>query len=126
LGTVFGHMTTVSQSDNFFNFVTAHGPFELTAIILSAAAGMRMGFSLVSTGGLSRGASLLRASQEAMPTMGMAMVLFAGAAIIEGFLSPSNAPYELKAFVSALCSTLLLFYFVVLGYLRQSPDADPS
>jgi len=119
LGTVFGHMTTVPQADNFFDFVTAHGPFELTAIVLSAAAGMRLGFSLVSTGGLSRGESLLKASREAMPTMGVAIVLFAGAGLIEGFLSPSAAPYALKALVAATSTTLLLLYFVVLGYIQQ-------
>ena len=123
LGAAFGHMTTVPQGEHFFDFVTAHGPFELTAIILSAAAGMRLGFSLVSTGGLNRSSSLLQASREAMPTMGAAMVLFAGAAVIEGFLSPSAVPYEIKAFVATLCSTLLLLYFVVLGYLRQPTDA---
>jgi len=119
LGTVFGHMTTVPQADNFFDFVTAHGPFELTAIVLSAAAGMRLGFSLVSTGGLTRGDSLRRAGHEAMPTMAAAMVLFAGAALIEGFLSPSAVPYAVKASMAALCSTLLVFYFVVLGLVRQ-------
>ena len=51
LGAAFGHMGTVEQRDNFFQFVTAHGPFELTAIVLSAAAGMRLGFSLVDTHG---------------------------------------------------------------------------
>jgi uncharacterized membrane protein SpoIIM required for sporulation len=124
LGAAFGHMTTVPQADNFFHFVTAHGPFELTAIVLSAAAGMRLGFALVQTGGLSRLDSLRRAAREAMPTMGAAMVLFLLAAIIEGFLSPSSAPYAIKAFVSVLSSALLMFYFVLLGYPRD--DGAPT
>src|SRR5690606_28572032 len=52
LGAMFGHMLTVPQRGNFTEFVTAHGPFELTAIVFSAAAGMRLGFSMISTGGL--------------------------------------------------------------------------
>ena len=39
LGTVFGFMFRPELGDagvNFKNFVTAHGPFELTAIVLSA------------------------------------------------------------------------------------------
>ncbi len=118
LGTIFGHMTTVSQSENFFHFVTAHGPFELTAIVLSAAAGMRLGFSLVATGGLARTAALRLAATEAMPTMGAAMALFFLAALIEGFLSPSPAPYSVKAAVASLSCGLMLFYFVLLGYPR--------
>ena len=118
LGAAFGHMATVQQSDNFFHFVTAHGPFELTAVVLSAAAGMKLGFSLVDTGGLTRSAALRRASAEAMPTMCAAMIMFLLAALIEGFLSPSSAPYWIKASVAVLSAGLLTFYFVVLGYPR--------
>lgn len=118
LGAAFGYMTRVPQGDNFFHFVTAHGPFELTAIVLSAAAGMRLGFSLVQTNGLSRLDSLRREAREAMPTMGAAMALFFFAALIEGFLSPSPAPYAVKAAVAVLSCGLLMFYFVFLGYSR--------
>ena len=119
LGAAFGHMTSVPQRDNFFNFVTAHGPFELTAIVLAAAAGMRLGFSLVDTGGLSRIDSLRLTAREAMPTMGAAMALFFFAALIEGFLSPSPAPYAIKAAVALLSCGLLIFYFIILGYARE-------
>jgi uncharacterized membrane protein SpoIIM required for sporulation len=118
LGASFGHMATIPQADNFFHFVTAHGPFELTAIVLSAAAGMRMGFALVDTRGLTRIASLRRTAAETMPTMGAAMAMFLLAAMIEGFLSPSAAPYWVKATVGVLSAGVLVVYFVVLGYPR--------
>ena len=119
LGTIFGHMTTVPQSENFFNFVTAHGPFEMTAIVLASAAGMRLGFSIVSTDGLSRGDSLLRAGREAMPTMAAAILLFVGAAMIEGFVSPSAIPYSIKGGIALFSTVLLILYFFVLGIVRQ-------
>jgi uncharacterized membrane protein SpoIIM required for sporulation len=119
LGAVFGHMTASPNAENFFHFVTAHAPFELTAIVLSAAAGMRLGFSLVDTGGLNRRESLLLAGRRSMPTMGAAMLLFFLAALLEGFLSPSPAPYELKAAAFSVSVLLLLIYFVVLGYSLQ-------
>jgi uncharacterized membrane protein SpoIIM required for sporulation len=100
LGAMFGHMATTPQRDNFFEFVTAHGPLELTAIVLSAAAGMRLGFSLLNTGGLTRIASLRRAGVQTMPIMGVAIVIFALAALVEGLLSPSPAPYWVKASVA--------------------------
>ena len=119
LGAVFGYMSTLKpHSDHFFEFVTAHGPFELTAIVLSAAAGMRLGFALVDTGGLSRFDSLRKTAWEAMPVAGAAVVLFVLAAIIEGFISPSSLPYEVKGFVAAMSCAALLVYFVVLGYPR--------
>jgi len=118
LGAAFGHMATLPQRENFFHFVTAHGPFELTAIVMSAAAGMRLGFSLVDTRGLTRTAALRRASEQAMPTMCAAIIMFVLAALIEGFLSPSAAPYWIKASVAVLSAGSLMFYFVALGYPR--------
>ena len=119
LGAMFGHMFTLESRDNFIEFVTAHGPFELTAIVFSAAAGMRMGFSLIATGGLSRGASLRRAVSEATPTIAAGVVLFCLAAIIEGFVSPSSLPYAIKAGVAVLSSVVLVFYVFGLGLLAR-------
>jgi len=119
LGAVFGYMVSTPQRPNFLEFITAHGPFELTAIVFSAAAGMRLGFSLVDTGGWTRSASLRRAGQETMPTMGAAMILFALAALIEAFLSPSAAPYGVKAAVAVVSAAILTFYVLVLGRPRR-------
>lgn len=123
LGTVFGYMATLPQRDNFFQFVTAHGPFELTAIVLGAAAGMRLGFSLVDTRGYSRGASLRLASREAVPTACFSVILFVLAAGIEAYISPSALPYAVKAAVAVFSSGALLFYFVMLGFPRTEAAA---
>ncbi len=120
IGAVYGHMARLPQWEHFSTFVTAHGPFELTAIVFCAAAGMRLGFSIVSTGGLTRGASLRAAARETMPTVGAALVLFGLAAAIEGFLSPSAAPYALKAAVAVVSTAILLAYVLVLGRPRRT------
>ncbi|MDX1962989.1 MAG: stage II sporulation protein M [Pirellulales bacterium] len=121
LGGVFGYMASLEgpEREHFFEFVTAHGPFELTAIILAAAAGMRMGFSLISTRGLTRAAALELGAKEAFPTACAAVILFILAASIEGFVSPSAMPYWSKAMIAAISSGLLIYYFVVLGYPRK-------
>jgi uncharacterized membrane protein SpoIIM required for sporulation len=123
LGTAFGYMATVPEATNFYHFVTAHGPFELTAIVLSAAAGMRLGFSLIDTQGVDRVASLRAAGRRAMPTICAAVILFAAAGLIEAFLSPSAAPYWVKATVAVVSTLLLLFYIFVLGLRPRSSDA---
>jgi uncharacterized membrane protein SpoIIM required for sporulation len=125
LGAVFGYMYRPELGDaglNFKNFVTAHGPFELTAIILSASAGLRIGLGWLSTGGLTRSDSLIKSAREALPIAMCAVILFCLAAIIEGFVSPSTAqqlPWGVKALVAWVCSALLLIYFVILGYPRE-------
>ena len=74
------------------------------------------------TNGLTRTASLRKTAEEAMPIMGAAMILFFLAALIEGFLSPSAAPYAIKAMVAIVTSGLLMFYFVVLGFPQDEDD----
>jgi uncharacterized membrane protein SpoIIM required for sporulation len=120
LGAVFGHVSGLPQRENFYAFVTAHGPFELTAIVLSAAAGMRLGFSIIDTRGLTRLASLRKAGEETMPVAGAAVIMFGLAALIEGFVSPSPLPYAVKALTAGLSTAMLLFYLIVLGYPRGS------
>lgn len=121
LGAAFGYMARpdVPEGVNFFHFVTAHGPFELTAIVLSAGLGLRLGLAWMVTGGLTRIDSLRKAGQEAMPVMGAAMIMFFMAALIEGFYSPSALPYWSKAAVAIISSGLLTFYFIVLGFPRR-------
>ncbi len=122
LGAAFGYMgrPDVPQGVNFYNFVTAHGPFELTAIVLSAGAGLRLGWGWIHTHGLTRLASLQKTATEAMPLMGTAMLLFFLAAMIEGFVSPTGLPYPVKAGVGILSGGVLMFYFIVLGFPRGS------
>jgi hypothetical protein len=43
------------------------------------------------------------------------VILFLLAALIEGFLSPSAAPYWVKLAVAAVSGAMLLFYLVGLG-----------
>ena len=123
LGGSFGVMFRPDAGEagiHFRNFVTAHGPFELTAIVLSASAGLRIGVSWMFTRGYTRVSALVRAGKEAMPIAICAVVLFALAAFIEGFISPSTwLLWEVKASIALISSTLLTFYFVVLGYPRN-------
>lgn len=125
LGASFGYMgrDSVPAGDNFFEFVTAHGPFELTAIALSAAAGLRMGLGLFATGGLRRIDSLRLGALRAVPIVAAAAMLFFLAAFTEGFISPSPLPYSVKAGWAIMSSGLLMFYFVVLGFPRGESDA---
>lgn len=124
LGAAFGYMgrPEVAAGPHFFEFVRAHGPFELTAIVLSAGGGLRLGLAWLRTNGLTRAESMRRAASESMAVMGAAIVLFFLAALIEGFLSPSPAPKWIKTAVAVASSLLLTFYFVVLG-MQGDQDA---
>ena len=125
LGVIFGYMArgTTDGGDNFLEFVTAHGAFELTAIALAAAAGLRIGSGWLFTRGLTRLESVQQRGREAMPVISASVVLFFLAAFTEGLISPSGIPYVLKALWGIFSSCLLMFYFVVLGYPTESSRA---
>lgn len=127
IGTVFGYMFRPEMGAtraNFQEFVTAHGPFELTAIILSGGAGIRIGLGLVYTRGLTRLSSVIKAGREAMPIAGVATILFFMAAFIEGFISPSPLPWTIKSIIALISSLMLVVYFVVLGFPRGDEDDE--
>lgn len=128
LGAVFGYMarSDAAGSDNFMQFVTAHGPFELTAIALAAAAGLRLGIGLFYTRGLTRYDSLRKNALRSVPIIVAASILFVLAAFTEGFISPSPLPYVVKAGWAIASSGLITFYFVVLGFPRGGELNDAA
>ncbi|MBA63461.1 MAG: hypothetical protein CMJ76_13980 [Planctomycetaceae bacterium] len=125
LGATFGYMARedVPMTDNFVEFVTAHGPFELTAIVLAAAAGLRLGIAWVKTNGLSRGASLRKSGVESMPIMGVSIVFFFLAALIEGFISPSTLPYNFKLTICITSAVFIIVYLIGFGLFKGERHA---
>jgi uncharacterized membrane protein SpoIIM required for sporulation len=122
LGLIFGYMATSPSAINFYTFVTAHAPFELTAIVFSGAAGLRLGYGLIDTKGQTRLASLRREAKNALPTVGAAVVLFSLAALLEGYVSASALPYAAKAGIALVCAGLLTAY-VALGGRGRVPES---
>ncbi|MEM8733626.1 MAG: stage II sporulation protein M [Planctomycetota bacterium] len=125
LGACFGFMARngTEGGGNFLEFVTAHGAFELTAIALAAAAGLRIGIAMLVTAGLRRFDSIRLNAMKAIPVMTASGVLFFLAALTEGLLSPTGLPYAVKALFGVFSSVMLMFYFVVLGYPSEDSDA---
>jgi uncharacterized membrane protein SpoIIM required for sporulation len=124
IGLLAGHMATKPQAVNFFNFVTAHSSFELTAIIVSAAAGLRMGWGLIETKGQSRIGSLRREAVAALPALFSAVVLFVLAAFVEGYVSASPLPYHFKAAVAIGSAALIVAYLTLGGRQRGASGED--
>jgi uncharacterized membrane protein SpoIIM required for sporulation len=122
-GSLAGHMAVRPQGVNFFTFVTAHSSFELTAIIVSAAAGLRLGWSLIETRGQSRVDSLRRGAAEALPALCAAVVLFVLAAFVEGYVSASALPYRFKAAVALGSAALIIGYLTIGGRAGDAASA---
>lgn len=101
-GVLTAHLVHAGFAGTFFPFVIGHGAFELTAIVLSAVAGLRLGLALLAGGADSRATALRRAAAGIVPILfGMTAMLLL-AAVIEAFWSASPAlPASVKLGVGA-------------------------
>ncbi|MFA9418794.1 MAG: stage II sporulation protein M [Gammaproteobacteria bacterium] len=113
IGSIAGHLTRLDYVDTFYPFVVGHGAFELTAIVFSGAAGLKLGYSILNPGQLSRLNSLRLAGRESIPMLYGIVLMLVIAAFMEAFWS-ANASLSIssKYTVGAICWLLVLFYSV--------------
>jgi uncharacterized membrane protein SpoIIM required for sporulation len=124
-GAVAGYLTQRGMADTFYSFVVTHGAFELTAIMLSGAAGLRLGHALVAPGGYTRRQALVLAARESIDIVyGFALMLFIAAAIEAFWSSARWIPYGIKYSVAALAWTSVICYLCLQGRARAERDAD--
>ena len=111
IGSAAGYVTQQGFSETFWPFVIGHGAFELTALVLSGAAGLRLGRALIDPGPYSRAYALRIAGKETATLMiGVALMLTV-AAFLEAFWSSSSAlPIATKLGVGAMLWLLVLTY----------------
>ena len=121
LGAVAGYLTEVGYTETFWSFVAGHSSWELIAIALSGAAGLRLGMAVISPGPLSRRAALVAAGRPAVRIMYGAALLFFIAAFVEAFWSPvTEVPFAMKISVGIAGWLLLLAYFSLAGRSRAA------
>jgi uncharacterized membrane protein SpoIIM required for sporulation len=114
-GVVTGYVMHEGYGANIWTFMCGHAPFEITAIMVAGTAGLRMGWSLVDTRGITRMGSLRRSAPEiAHLVLGAASMLVI-AALIEAFWSPSSLPPPVKWTASFLFTSLVLGYLLFAG-----------
>jgi uncharacterized membrane protein SpoIIM required for sporulation len=116
LGAVAGFLVTRGDSERFFSFVVTHSAFELTAIVLSGAAGLRLGHAVLAPGRLTRTQALMRAARETSPVVFCFVVMLLVAAALEAFWSSAGwiAP-GVKYGVGACCWALVFAYLGLQG-----------
>ena len=118
LGLVASHLVREGSAQPFFSFVIGHGAFELTAILLSGVAGMRLGLAVLAPGPRSRVAALRAAALSSLPIIAGAALMLVIAAGIEAFWSPRRLPAELKYAVGAALWLLVALWLGTAGRSR--------
>ena len=120
IGAAAGHLTRLGLGSTFWPFVSSHGPFELTAIAISGAAGLLLGRALIAPGRQTRLAALRANARDAVALVGGAAIMLLLAAVVEAFWSAGSAPPAVKYGVGGLGWLLVAAY---LGFAGRGPEA---
>lgn len=121
LGAVFGYVHYSGNPLTLYTWVVAHGAPELTGVVISAMAGMRVGWSVLRPGRVDRRTALVLAGRKALPLMVGAAVLTSIAAMLEGFWSPMDLPPLIKFTAGGMCWLLVVVFLLFSG--RRQTDA---
>jgi uncharacterized membrane protein SpoIIM required for sporulation len=126
-GIIEGHLIYTGYANTLIPFVIAHSALELTAIIFSAYSGMLLGYRFFVTNGLSRGASIKKAGQDAMPIIaGSGLMLFIAAAIEAFWSSRHTLPLKLRIGAGIAVWLLVLSYFLFAGRAARGKKNEHS
>jgi uncharacterized membrane protein SpoIIM required for sporulation len=122
IGSVAGHLTQIGYGETFWSFVIGHGAFELTAIALAGAGGLKLGWSLLVPGRLPRGEALRLAAIDGVKLLGGATIFLLLAAFVEAYWSSMTlATPHIKYGVGALLWLLVLSYLLLAGRGEHAP-----
>ena len=115
LGTVLAVVQGYGLSGGLLTFTAAHGPLEISCIVFSGGAGLRLAWALLRPGDSSRRDALRLAGAQAVRVMLLVIPALGVAGILEAFLSPSDAPIALKLTVGLVAAFALWGYIGLVG-----------
>src|SRR4029077_19667101 len=115
LGTVLAVVQSYGLAGGLLTFTAAHGPLELSCIVLSGGAGLRLAWALLRPGDRSRRDAARLAGAQAVRVMFVVIPALGVAGALEAFLSPSDAPVFVKVAAGLVAVGLLWSYVFLAG-----------
>lgn len=120
-GAVVGYVSGTGDPEKLWTFVASHSSFELLGMLVVGMAGLKIGFSLLAPGLLSRGEALSKAGRDGLPLLIGGAAMTALAAVVEGFWSAQPIEANVKYTFGITFWVLHFVYFGVAG--RRSHGA---
>ncbi len=136
LGVTAGLMIEAGKADVLFGLLTPHGLLELTAVFLAGAAGMRLGWTVISPGHRPRSQVIAEQGRAVVSVaIGLAVVLLLSG-LIEALVTPSSLPTAARVGIGVLAEAAFLAYVIHFGRrgvrtgqtgdLADAPDVVPT
>lgn len=120
LGVVFGLTIENGQGTPLVEQVASHGLLELSCIVVSAAAGLRLGDAILRPGRRKRGDALVEEARGAVETVIGTAPWLVVAGFVEGFVSPRGIGWLPAVIVGAAFAGAFWALVVVRG--RPEPE----
>jgi uncharacterized membrane protein SpoIIM required for sporulation len=115
VGVAAGLMAAAGRFDIFLGLITPHGLLELTAVFVAAGCGLRLGWTVIDPGRLSRGQALARQGRTVGGVaLGLVLVLLVSG-VIEAFVTPSGLPTWARIGIGVLAEAAFLGWVFVAG-----------
>lgn len=129
LGTVFGLTGQYSMAGELGTFVAAHGPLEITLILVAGAAGLTVARSMLTAGDRPRGEAMAAAARRAVTVLLGVLPWLLLLGTVEAWISPRpEIPVAAKAALGI--GLWLLFWVVALnpfsGRLHRRRTAEET
>ena len=103
------------HAGHFWGLILPHGMLELTAVFVAGGVGLRLFWSWIEPGALTRTRSLAREGRTA-GTVALGLIVVLGASgVIEAFVTPSPLPTWGRIAIGALAWTCFMLYALVVG-----------
>lgn len=124
VGVAGGLFTHVGEWERFWGLILPHGLLEISAVIVSGAAGLRLGWTVISPGDRSRWAALT-ADGRYIGNVLIGMVLAFGiAGLIEGFVTGQPWPTSVRVAIGAIAFIAFWGWTIVYGQRASEIDAE--
>jgi uncharacterized membrane protein SpoIIM required for sporulation len=129
-GVLFGSITGLAvwagNGRPFFELITAHGVLELSCIVVSGAAGFRLGWAMVDPGRRRRGAALAAEGRRSVEIVLGTMPWLVLAGIVEGFVTPAGLGLGPVLVIGLSLGALYWGLVLWRGRPERRPDAGPD
>lgn len=134
VGVAAGLMFDAGKGGVFLGLIMPHGLLELTAVFLSAAVGMRLGWTVIAPGDRPR-AQVLAEQGRAVVAVAVGLVgVLLVSGLIEALVTPSPLPTFVRIGIGVLAEAAFLTYIVYFGRkaaragetgdVSDAPDVD--
>lgn len=100
---------------HFWGLISPHGLLELTAVFVAGGVGLRLFWSWVAPGDLTRGQSMAREGRTAGTVALGLVVVLAISGIIEAFVTPSGLPTWARVGIGIVAELAFFAYVFVVG-----------